>query len=595
MKFFKITLLFILMLIPVFVSISVQSLSEPTCSDYEFIFARGSGQSLDASDFNAFKSEITKRFKRENISFYEVGSSQNGYPAVALNFSTALGAYISAGKSYRYGDSINRGSKELILHINSASKQCKNKKFILAGYSQGAHVIDRSLNFINSDKVVYVASFGDPKLYLPEGKRACQHVGLSPYRVYAPDCKIKEGILGGMKPYQPAGYYNKMGIWCNQDDLICGSALNIFNPLKTHVAYIEKGSYQKFAEIVSKKIANIKIKSARHADKKDIVNTKTPNKDNTTITKPNPIEKDGVVNTKTDPTDAKYSEHKPMDVAIILDFSNVFLLPAGQNRMFSDAVRDKIIKLLHQGVRVSLYMSYSLYRIQEPTQVMVPFDYDHIIEEDLDNMLFSIVSDKPYLHVNENNLYESIAYVARNEDWFKGYEHNIYVYSNYHHTSQLGRYGTTREEALKIAKEHNIKLTAISDLPSPQDDFSDTKNISTFNNTSLGDFSTIKNNFHPAKSTGLIKMSKTAVYNPKNYFSKTIKINQSSPYTLIVVNDLVYGISKNKTITITDLDRRADNEIRLVGYDETGHASNAKTISYPSEKITPPETGIPKL
>ena len=276
MKFLKITLLFILTLIPVFVSISVQSLSEPTCSDYEFIFARGSGQSLDASDFNAFKSEITKRFKRENISFYEVGSSQNGYPAVALDFSTALGAYISAGKSYRYGDSINRGSKELILHVNSASKQCKNKKFILAGYSQGAHVIDRSLNFINSDKVVYVASFGDPKLYLPEGKRACQHVGLSPYRVYAPDCKIKEGILGGIKPYQPAGYYNKMGIWCNQDDLICGSALNIFNPLKTHVAYIEKGSYQKFAEIVSKKIANIKIKSARHTDKKDIVSTKTP-------------------------------------------------------------------------------------------------------------------------------------------------------------------------------------------------------------------------------------------------------------------------------------------------------------------------------
>ena len=90
-------------------------------------------------------------------------------------------------------------------------------------------------------------------------------------------------------------------------------------------------------------------------------------------------------------------------------------------------------------------------------------------------------------------------------------------------------------------------------------------------------------------------MSKTSSYNPKNYFSKTIKINQSSPYTLIVVNDLVYGISKNKTITITDLDRRADNEIRIVGYDETGHASNTKTISYPSEKITPPETGIPKL
>ena len=110
------------------------------------------------------------------------------------------------------------------------------------------------------------------------------------------------------------------------------------------------------------------------------------------------------------------------------------------------------------------------------------------------------------------------------------------------------------------------------------------------------DFSNLNKKDSPSKTvTKEIKKSQKIVRNPKNYFSKSFKINQTSPYTLVIINDAVYGISRNQNITITDLDKRADNKISLISYDDSGRKVKTEKFEYPSEKITPPETGTFKL
>lgn len=248
------------------------SLSSTSCNDVEFIFARGSGEALGDVSYRAWQSSITAAMadvKDLKYNFYELGSqsyNDHQYPAVsvsgdALGIATLFGAYFYAGEGQLFGESVREGMLELKIHMTVTSRICPQTKYVLGGYSQGAMVLSKSLPSLDASKILYVATFGDPKLYLPEGEPdmwnhfktvdACRGVNLSPYRTYVPDCKAYEGVLGSVRPYQPAQYTGKIGAWCNQSDIMCSSGLSIDD----HTSYVSRNLYGDAAIYIRKKIA----------------------------------------------------------------------------------------------------------------------------------------------------------------------------------------------------------------------------------------------------------------------------------------------------------------------------------------------------
>ena len=253
--------------------------SAASCDDIKFIFARGSGQTLEDEDYLIYKASIKAELLRQKSNvkydFYELGSSyQDGakYPAISLNFFRVIGSKISAGAAFSFSKSVNQGIMELKNYTETISASCPNIKFIVAGYSQGAMVITNGLDNLNSDKFIYAATFGDPKLYLPEGKglipSACLGKGLSSYRIFAPNCKTYTGSLEAKKPYVSEGWKGKVGLWCKDKDLVCGAGLKFGTPknynnlieqiiqsaLASHTRYTDDGIYTLAAKTIVEKI-----------------------------------------------------------------------------------------------------------------------------------------------------------------------------------------------------------------------------------------------------------------------------------------------------------------------------------------------------
>lgn len=243
------------------------------CDDVEFIFARGSGEAVATEDnptggpsYQQWKSWNEEAMYDSSLktSFYDLGGKRYGghqYPAVPVTESfggiiNLIGAALSAGEGFAFGESVDEGVAELRAHIEAVSLGCPNTKFVLGGFSQGAMVISKSLGQLDPDKIIYAATFGDPKIYLPEGDShkgllskipdACKGLNFSNYRVYVPDCYAYEGALGSYRPYQPDGYWNKLGTWCNGDDIMCSSGWSISD----HIDYVNNNFYQHAASII---------------------------------------------------------------------------------------------------------------------------------------------------------------------------------------------------------------------------------------------------------------------------------------------------------------------------------------------------------
>ena len=53
---------------------------------------------------------------------------------------------------------------------------------------------------------------------------ACQGKQFSKWRRDVPDCRTSEGALGARDSYIPADFMNKVGLWCNDSDWVCGSS-----------------------------------------------------------------------------------------------------------------------------------------------------------------------------------------------------------------------------------------------------------------------------------------------------------------------------------------------------------------------------------
>lgn len=246
------------------------------CKDIQVIFARGSGEKAKTNiNYQKFKDNLVGVLQSANKSydFYDLGKSNQykyQYPAVSVeNLGAIADTYIHAGKNDYFNNSVTTGIKEMQTLYQEITHRCPNTKFILGGYSQGAIVMSRAIRTLDPEKIIYLSTFGDPKLHLPEGEgkdKPCYHGVQSDYRINVPDCDVEHGILGAQKPYLPnAKFSGKIGTWCNSGDFMCGS---FFDPLglseinlgkfqfihqnliSGHLAYANRDAYAESAHIV---------------------------------------------------------------------------------------------------------------------------------------------------------------------------------------------------------------------------------------------------------------------------------------------------------------------------------------------------------
>ncbi len=233
----------------------VSPVQAETCPDVKIVFARGSGgERWNTDDYLSFKAAIEGKLATTELK-YEFEDLD--YPAVGVgidNLGVTLGAFFSGGEAYEFGDSVNVGVKNLMARVNA--RTCPQTKYVLGGYSQGAMVVSKSLGSLEAEKVIYAATFGDPKIYLPEGEgiipAACRGDNLSDYRMYVPDCQAYKGLLGAYIPYEPTAWTGKVGTWCNKRDILCSSHMSVSD----HMGYVSDNLYEDASRVIYNKIAD---------------------------------------------------------------------------------------------------------------------------------------------------------------------------------------------------------------------------------------------------------------------------------------------------------------------------------------------------
>lgn len=228
-----------------------------SCPDVRFVFARGSGgERWEDQNYLEFKRTIETKLQTVALSYEFVDLD---YPAIGIGvdkLGVTLGALFGAGDAYEFGSSVDTGVKNLTALVNGAS--CPGTRYVLGGYSQGAMVVSKALGSLNAERVIYAATFGDPKIYLPEGKglmpAACRGENLSDYRMYVPDCRAYKGMLGAYVPYEPAALEGKVGVWCNNRDIFCSSRHYNLGDIMDHISYVSDNLYEDASRVIFDKV-----------------------------------------------------------------------------------------------------------------------------------------------------------------------------------------------------------------------------------------------------------------------------------------------------------------------------------------------------
>ena len=226
------------------------------CPDVRVVFARGSGgERWEDQNYLAYKDAIEEKLATTTINYEFIDLD---YPAIGIGDpSVLMGAYFGAGEAYEFGESVKSGVKNLDKLVNDSS--CLGTKYVLGGYSQGAMVVSGALGSLQADKIIYAATFGDPKIYLPEGEgvmpAACKGKNLSDYRMYVPDCQAYKGMLGAYIPYEPETLSGKVGTWCNRRDIFCSSKhWDLAVGASDHTAYVSDSLYEDASRVIFDKI-----------------------------------------------------------------------------------------------------------------------------------------------------------------------------------------------------------------------------------------------------------------------------------------------------------------------------------------------------
>lgn len=232
---------------------------DAACADVTLVFARGSGQTLDFREAPSFFAKMQARLSEDiRVNAYELGTEAHGgeaYPAVEAGFDSRQAfknlieadASITGGLGGQYRASVRSGVTELTSYLKSRTARCRNEQIVIGGLSQGAQVVGDTLPGLSStvrDRIAFVSLFGDPKLYLPEGRGpfppACRGKEFSTWRRGNVSCFTDRGVLEARNPYLPADIEERTGSWCDRNDPICNNNLADFLE-SAHDLYADDG------------------------------------------------------------------------------------------------------------------------------------------------------------------------------------------------------------------------------------------------------------------------------------------------------------------------------------------------------------------
>lgn len=522
------------------------SINTAGCPDVKIIFARGSGaQRYDNSDYQNFRENITTKLANMDVSFT---IDDLDYPAVGVeNITVAVGAYFGAGEAYEFGESVDAGVKNLKREISS----CPTTKYVLAGYSQGALVVDETIQAVSADKIIYVATFGDPKIYLPEGAGiippACFGNDLSEYRMYVPNCRTHEGKLGSFRPYEPSGYNGKVGTWCNKNDIFCSPYLSI----DAHTAYVSDNLYEDASRVIVDKIADY-FK----------------------------VERNYI---------------SPHDTAILIDST-------GSMSGVINAYKSEAIRLAREtfaaGGRVALYDFKDLRQEYWPVEHC---GFETCTEEILQAELDAIVAknlvgggDWPESDLNA-------ALVAMESlNWRAGATKSIVILTDAsYHDPDLD--GTTLDKVVKLSKEIdpvNIYVVT-SERTAP---YYEELTVTTGGSVAiLGEDEVALTDLIVARYDTLPRVEEELdggempeiIIDSMVDEGETVRVNfiSTGGRAMVILNDAVLGVVEGETVSIGDLDRSVLNTLRLVPINDLMSGEGAEVVLDARVILKAPNTG----
>ena len=542
------------------------------CTNIKVVYARESGAELGSLNYERFTEAFFGVFGDDepSISVYELGTHPGGYdgssypsPGIGIEtwarFKTTIGAYVSAGETYSYGESVKEGAREAVYFIKNYKKVCPNSKVVMAGYSQGAQVVSLSLQSLDPSLVFSALTFGDPKLFLPEGRfnaftastPACDQgrAVYSPYRANVPDCFAYQGILGGYVPYQPSsGYDGKLKAYCQYHDVICSAYVDPARWYSGHASYKESGAYV--------------------AASKDVYNQYF-----------------GIENSVPE-----------RNVAILFDVSSSMTSMIGKFK--NDAIKTAE-KVFSQGGKVALY-TYSDLRERDVEKLC---DFSTCTAESVSDLINAITleggGDDP-----ESML--SASYKLMKElRWSAGANKSVFVITDagFHDPDHDG---ITSEDVLNLSYE--IDPVSIFVLTEPESAGSYAELTSRTNGavyTSVDDDAVLKfdvasESADPTTAinsgTPTISEVSNLLLEPSGPSSLKLSFENSGPYAILTINEDVVGVMDTNFLEIADVDFSRDTTVCLAPVSDTNFRGETICSTYsrnPESIVIPkaPNTG----
>ncbi len=504
--------------------------AQTSCKDLRIVFARGSGAPRENNaDYQAFKNSIENLISDSGISYEFIDLD---YPAIGVGFdnlNVALGAVISGGEGNEFGESVKAGATNLARMVND---ECADTKYVLGGYSQGAIVIIKALKKIRPEKIIYAVTFGDPKIYLPEGEgimpAACRGENLSPYRMYVPDCMAYKGLLGAYIPYVADEYLSKVGAWCNKRDIFCSSRFSISD----HVSYESTGLYEDAAKVIYLKIAD-----AFGIDKR-----------------------------------------------VVSPHDTVFLIDATWSmETMIDAYKSEALRLAKETLdsdgRVALFAYHDLDDFADSLVQYCDFESCDSIET-FESKMNEIVTE--YGGDLPESLLSASFHLMKSLNWKLGSTKSLVVLTDagYHSPD---RDGTTFDAVVKLSKEIDPVNFYVITNEEIADEYVDLTSATGGRvETDFGKLNLLTD-YIMERSDALPRVEEIPEEVPaleilfQSYYADTATIRYATDgqKVIVIINGQIIGTTNEKEITITDLDRRIENEIMLVpiNNDARGEAS----------------------
>lgn len=500
-----------------------QKAEAESCPNLRVVFARGSGEERWANqNYLEFKKQVEEKLPDISYEFLDLD-----YPAVGIDgLGVAAGAFFGAGDAYEFGDSVNNGVAELKRVVNYG---CNKTLYVLGGYSQGAMVISKALPELKAEKIIYAATFGDPKIYLPEGSglipAACYGRNLSDYRAYVPDCRAYEGLLGSYKPYQPEGFIGKLGTWCNKYDIFCSSHFSV----SSHTSYVSDNLYEDASRVIASKVAAaFEVKN-------------------------------------------KYSS--PHDTAILIDSTGSMEWMIAQ---FKDEALRLARETFEKGGRVALYDYRDL---SDPYDPVARCNFETCTAENFAEFLDSIIlgggGDEP------ESLLSASFNVMNELKWRRGATKSLVVLTDAPFLSP-DRDGITMENVVTLSKRIdpvNIYIITsesvadaypeISELAGATDGavVTDFGSLNLLTDRIMTRYDTLPRVEEDSAEVGVAPALEVTEVSD-SFENVTVKFKNSGSGALVILNDAILGMVDTDFVTIGGLDRGTRNELVLVSVNE---------------------------